>query len=142
MHVVIVYETSTGTTAKAAEAMGRQFLAQGHRCDVLSVSKADPAEVVKADLICIGGWVHGFFVVGQHPSGGALKFIARLGNLSGKQVAVFCTYKIAAGSTLRQLAEPLEQKGATVAGRFQFRGPTPDAGFARFAQTVRPPILA
>jgi flavodoxin len=136
MDVAIVYETSTGTTAKAAEAMGKQFTAQGHRCQVLSVSKADPVAVAKADLICIGGWVQGLFVIGQHPSGGTLKFIERLGSLQGKQIVVFCTYKIAAGSTLRQLARAVEQKGATVAGRFQYRGPTPDAGFAKFAQSL------
>lgn len=136
MNIVIVYETSTGTTAKAAEAMGKLFTAQGHHCQVLSVSRADPAQVVQADLICIGGWVQGLFVIGQHPSGGTLKFIDRLGSLQGKQVVVFCTYKIAAGSTLRQLAKAVEQKGATVAGRFQYRGPTPDAGFAKFAQAL------
>lgn len=133
MNIAIVYETSTGTTAKAAEAMGRQFTAQGHECTVLSVSKANPAEVAKADLICLGGWVQGLFVIGQHPSGGILKFIDRLGNLAGKQVVVFCTYKIAAGSTLRQLAQALERKGAAVAGRFQYRGPTPNDKFVKFA---------
>jgi flavodoxin len=137
MNIVIVYETSTGTTAKAAEAMGKQFAGQGHDCQVLSVSKADPAAVAQADLVCLGGWVQGLFVVGQHPSGGILKFAERLGNLQGKQAVVFCTYKIAAGSTLSQLAKALEGKGATIVGRFQYRGPSPDDKFARFAQTLR-----
>ena len=81
MNIAIVYESSTGTTARAAEAMGRAFAALGHQCQVQSVSKADPAEVAKADLICIGAWVKGMFVIGQHPSGGSLMFIDRLGSL-------------------------------------------------------------
>jgi flavodoxin len=137
MNVAIVYETSTGTTARAAEAMGKQFSAQGHQCQVLSVSKADPTAVAHADLICLGGWVQGLLIVGQHPSGGILKFIDRLESLQGKQVVVFCTYKIAAGSTLAQLAKAVEQRGATVVGRFQFRGAAPDGKFDKFAQALR-----
>jgi flavodoxin len=133
MNIVIIYETSTGTTAQAAEAMGKLFTGGGHNCRVLSVSKADPVEAAQADLICIGGWVQGLFVIGQHPSAGTLKFIDRLGSLQGKQVAVFCTYKIAAGSTLSQMAKALERKGATVIGQFAYRGPAPDGKFTKFA---------
>lgn len=136
MNIAIVYESSTGTTAQAAEAMGKAFAAQGHQCQVQSVAKADPAQVAQADLICIGAWVKGMLVIGQHPSGGSLLFINRLGNLAGKKVAVFCTYKIAAGSTLSQMAKALEAKGATPVGQFQYRGAAPNGKFARFAQTV------
>jgi flavodoxin len=136
MNIAIVYESSTGTTARAAEAMGKAFTALGHQCQVQSVSKADPAAVAKADLICIGAWVKGMFVIGQHPSGGSLMFIDRLGSLAGKQVVVFCTYKIAAGSALSQMAKALEKKGATIAGQFQYRGPEPDSKFTKFAHAL------
>jgi flavodoxin len=137
VNIVIVYESSTGTTAAAAEAMGKSFAAAGHQCQVLSVAKADPVEVAKADLICVGAWVQGLFIFGQHPSAGALMFIDSLPNLVGKQAVVFCTYKIAAGSTLRQLTNALAQKGANVVGQFQYRGPAPDSKFTQFAQTLR-----
>ncbi len=133
MNIAIVYESSTGTTARAAEAMGQAFTALGHQCQVQSVAKAEPAEVAKADLICVGAWVKGMFIIGQHPSGGSLKFIDRLGNLAGKRLVVFCTYKIAAGSTLSQMAKALEKNGATVVGQFSYRGPEPDSKFAKFA---------
>lgn len=136
MNIAIVYESSTGTTAKAAEAMGQALAALGHQCRVESVSKANPAEVAQADLICIGGWVKGMFIIGQHPSEGSLKFINRLGELSGKQAVVFCTYKIAPGSTLHQMAEAMQQHGAAVIGQFRYRGPAPDAKFSQFAKTL------
>ena len=137
MNIAIVYESNTGTTATAAQAMGREFTRLGHQCQVQSVAKADPAEVANADLICIGAWVKGMFVIGQHPSEGALKFIARLGGLAGKRAVVFCTYKIAAGSTLSQMGKALENQGAVVAGKFQYRGHHPDAKFTQFAQALR-----
>ncbi len=137
MNIAIVYESSTGTTATAAQAMGKEFTQLGHQCQVQSVAKADPVEVAKADLICIGAWVQGMLIFGQHPSEGALKFITRLGNLAGKRTVVFCTYKIAAGSTLSQMGKALETQGAVVAAQFQFRGHHPDAKFTQFAQTLR-----
>ena len=137
MNIAIIYESSTGTTAKAAEAMGQALTALGHQCRVQSVSRANPGEVAQADLICIGGWVKGMFIVGQHPSEGSLRFIDRLGDLAGKQAVVFCTYKIAPGSTLRQLAQAMQQHGAVVMGQFHYRGPVPDAKFSQFATALQ-----
>ena len=133
MNIAIVYDSQTGTTAKAAEAMGKLFAVQSHECQVLSLSKADPALVAEADLICLGSWTKGLFVIRQHPTAGIMRFIERLGDLTGKKAVVFCTYKIAIGSTLRQMAQPLAGNGAEVVGQFKFRGPEPDGKFASFA---------
>ena len=65
MKIAIVYDSSTGTTAKAAEAMGKTLQEQGHECQVQSVMQADPAAVSEADLICVGSWVHGLFIRGD-----------------------------------------------------------------------------
>ena len=136
MNVEIVYDSSTGTTAKAARSMGKTLEELGHQCRVQSVMQADPADMSDADLICIGTWVKGLFIVLQHPTEGSMQFIKRLGNLSGKQVVVFCTYKLAAGSTLRRMANALEGKGANVIGQFKYRGPEPNSSFASFASSL------
>lgn len=136
MKIEIVYDSSTGTTAAAAEAMGKTFENLGHDCRVQSVNDANPAEVSQADLICVGSWVQGWFIFGQHPTAATLRFARELENLEGKKVVVFCTYKIAIGSTLRQIAEPLEQKGADVVGRFKYRGPEPTSKFEKFATSL------
>ena len=44
MNIAIVYDSSTGTTAKAAEAMGKAMEAHGHSCRVQPIASADPAE--------------------------------------------------------------------------------------------------
>lgn len=137
MNIAIVYDSKTGTTAKAANAMSQKLAALGHTCSVKSISQADVAEIAKADLICVGSWVQGLFIVMQHPTAGVMQFIERLGSLSGKKAVVFCTYKIAPGSTLSKMAQALEAKGATVAGQFKYRGPEPDAAFVSFAESLK-----
>ena len=136
MNIAIVYDSSTGTTAKAAQRMGKTLEAHGHQCRVQSISLADPAEVSEADLICIGSWVKGLFIIRQHPTEGTMRFIEGLGDLSGKNTIVFCTYKLAIGSTLRQMAQALEGKGAKVVGQFKYRGPDPNNKFASFAKSL------
>lgn len=136
MNIAIVYDSSTGTTAKAAETMGKMLEAQGHQCQVQRIVEADPAEVSQADLICIGSWVKGLFIIRQHPTEGTMRFIEQLDNLSGKNAVVFCTYKLAIGSTMRQMAKPLEGKGADVVGQFKYRGPDPNSQFAAFAASL------
>lgn len=136
MKVSIVYDSSTGTTRQAAEAMGKILDEKGHEVQVQRVVEADPAEVAQADLICVGSWVQGWFIIKQHPTDTTLRFLDQLGDLTGKQTVVFCTYKLAAGSTLGQLARPLEGKGAQVVGQFKFRGPKPDGKFAGFATAL------
>ena len=136
MNISIIYDSSTGTTAKAAETMGKMMEKHGHQCRVQSLAQADPANVSEADLICIGSWVKGLFIIRQHPTEGTMRFIERLGDLAGKNVVVFCTYKLAIGSTLRQMAQALEGKGAKVAGQFKYRGPEPNSKFALFVKSL------
>jgi len=136
MNIAIVYDSSTGTTAKAAETMGKTMEAHGHRCQVQSVAQADPADVSEADLICVGSWVKGLFIIRQHPTEGTMQFIEQLGDLSGKNAIVFCTYKLAAGSTLRQMAQALEEKGAVIVEQFKYRGPEPKNKFTLFTRTL------
>jgi flavodoxin len=136
MNIEIVYDSSTGTTAKAAQAMGNMLKDLGHQCRVQSVAQADPDDVAKADLICVGTWVKGLFIIMQHPTEGPMYFIERLENLAGKKVVTFCTYKLAAGSTLSQMAKVIEGKGAEVVEQFKYRGPEPNSSFASFASSL------
>lgn len=136
MNISIVYDSSTGTTAKAAEAMGKTMEEHGHQCRVQSVANADPVDVSDADLICLGTWVKGLFIIMQHPTPGSMQFIDRLGDLGGKEAVVFCTYKLATGSTLPRMAKALERKGAQVVGQFKYRGPEPNSEFLAFVSSL------
>ena len=65
-----------------------------------------------------------------------MDFIEQMGNLADKKVVVFCTYKLAAGSTLSQMAKVLEGKGAEVVGQFKYRGPETNSSFTSFASSL------
>ncbi len=128
MKVAIVYETHTGTTSAAAEEMAQVVRAAGHECTAESISNAQPAKINRADAIVIGCWTKGWFIIRQHPSDGIADFVDQL-TLNGKPTAVFITYKIAAGSTLRMLAAHAEAAGGKVTGMYQVKGPKVPDGF-------------
>ena len=129
MNVAIVFDSETGTTKAAAEAMADITRAAGHDCTVGSVQDADPATVSAADAICVGSWCKGLFFVAQHATEATMAFIDTLGNLDGKPAAVFCTYKTAAGRMLPKMAARLRSRGADVTGSFKSRGPKAAPGF-------------
>lgn len=138
MNVAIVYDSHTGTTARAARAMAQVFTATGHSCVVSSVQGAVASEVAEADLICVGSWTQGLLLFGQHATRQTMDFVDRLGDLGGKQAVVFCTYKIATGKMLPKMAAALQQRGANVRGRFKFRSHVPNGDFSAFVQSLRP----
>ena len=129
MNVAIVFDSETGTTKAAAEAMAELVRAAGHHCTVSSVQDADPATVSRADAICVGSWCKGLFFIRQHATEATMGFIDGLGSLDGKPSAVFCTYKTAVGGMLRKMAARLESRGASVTGLFKSRGPVAAEGF-------------
>ena len=90
----------------------------------------------EADLIYVGSWVKGLFIILQRPTERSMQFIERLGNLIGKKAMVFCTYKLATGSTLSRMSGALEGKGAKVLGQFKYRGPEPNSEFALLATSL------
>ena len=135
MKVAIVYETHTGTTAAAAEKMAEIVRLAGHECTVENISNADVAKVARADAIAIGCWTKGWFVIMQHPSDGILDFVSGL-SINHKPVAVFATYKLAVGSTLRKLADAVESSGGKVTGMYRVKGPKVPQGFEAWVKSL------
>jgi flavodoxin len=137
MEVAIVYDSETGTTKAAAEAMSELVREAGHGCIVSSVQDADPATVSAADAVCVGSWCKGLFFVGQRATEATMDFIDGLGNLDSKPAAVFCTYKTAVGGMLPKMAARLERHGANVTGSFKSRGPFAAKGFGNWVESLR-----
>ena len=136
MQVAIVFDSETGTTKGAAEAMAELVREAGHECTISSVQEADPAAVSAADALCVGSWCKGLFFVRQHATNATMDFIDRLDGLGGKPAAVFCTYKTAVGGMLRQMAARLEGHRANVSGSFKSRGPIADPGFGAWVNSL------
>jgi flavodoxin len=135
MKVAIVYETSTGTTSAAAEKMAEVVRLAGHECTVENISNADPRKVGRADAVAIGCWTKGWFIIRQHPSDGILDFVEKL-TLNGRPTAVFATYKLALGPTLRTLSMAAEAAGGKVTGMYSVKGPNVPDGFEAWVQSL------
>jgi flavodoxin len=134
MKVGIVYDTHTGITAAAAEKMAEVVRAAGHECALANVSNADSA-LTGAKAVVLGAWTQGWFIIRQHPSEPMMRWLEDA-SLTGRQVAVFATYKLAVGSTVRQLADKAESAGGKVTGLYQVKGPNVPAGFEDWVQSL------
>ena len=134
MRVAIIYDTHTGTTAGAAEQMADVVRAAGHECNVANTSNAEDA-LSGAKAIVLGAWTQGWFVIRQHPSEPMMRWLDDA-SLSGRTVAVFATYKLAVGSTMRQLANAAESAGGKVTGLYKVKGPNVPDGFEDWVRSL------
>ena len=115
MKAAILVESLTGNTWKAGERIGSLLQQEGWSITGLNrVRQPDHAAVQEADMVIVGTWVHGLFVVGQAPWG--LGGIDKLPMMRGKKSAVFCTFALNPAKTLDKLTNAVMGRGADVLG--------------------------
>ena len=115
MKAALLVESLTGNTWKAAERIADDLTQEGWTIAGLAkVRQPDLAAIQDADIVLVGTWVHGLFVVGQTPW--ALATISNLPAMRGKQAAVFCTFALNPGKSLDKLTGAVEATGASVLG--------------------------
>ena len=115
MKAALLVESLTGNTWKAAEMVADNLTQEGWTITGLDKLR-DPgyAAIQEADLVLVGTWVHGLFVVGQAPW--ALATISNLPPMRGKRAAVFCTFALNPGKSLDKLTHAVHATGAEVVG--------------------------
>lgn len=112
MNVVVIHQSRTGNTKRAAELIGGAAKAAGATVAVRPVSNLNYKELAEADLIFIGTWVDGIILFGHRPGDLAkLKQVPRLWN---KRVAIFMTHAVNPGNATDKLAAVLLDGGADV----------------------------
>jgi hypothetical protein len=115
MKAAILAESLTGNTWKAGEMIAGHLQQAGWEITGLSrMRRPDYSAVQDADLVLVGTWIHGLFVVGQTPWG--LGEMAKLPVMKGKKAAAFCTYALNPGSSLQKMTGVLDLLGAEVLG--------------------------
>lgn len=114
VRTVLIYESLTGTTQKAAELIAEELRSSGVEVTACSVDEVDFAAIAQADLVVVGSWVDGLLIVGQRP--GKAGKLRQLPVIDGKKAAVFCTYAINPGKTLAKLTEIVTDLGGDVIG--------------------------
>lgn len=111
----IVYRSRTGTTRRYADAIGAHLRTRGVDASVVSVGEFDMAALADVDLLLLGCWTDGLFVVLQHPDGPWLEFARALPALARPRVALFTTYRLATGSMFARMRTALAARA--LAGR-------------------------
>ncbi len=134
MKVAVVYASRTGNTRRAAELIGTAVEERGHDVSVHSVDALDFKALADADLVVLGTWVAGHFVIGQKP--GDARRLARVPKLTGKPVALFLTYAINPGGALGKFEKELQRVGASVIGGYAWKRNALPAGVESFVDGV------
>jgi flavodoxin len=115
MKAAILIESLTGNTWKAGELIASRLQEENWSISGFSsVKEPDFAGIQAADVVVIGTWVHGLFVVGQAPW--AVDRLRALPAMAGKQAAVFCTFALNPGKSLDVMTRTISSRGADVIG--------------------------
>ena len=115
MKAAILFLSLTGNTRKAGELIAANLQQEGWGITaVSSMKELELSAIQQADVVVVGTWVHGLFVVGQAPWG--LGAISHMPALRGKLAATYCTFAINPGKTLDKLDRAVSGVGAEVIG--------------------------
>jgi len=107
MKAFVTYLSKTGITRKYASEIDAVLRNNQVESNMQNIHDADPSEAAEADLVLLGAWCHGLFILLQHPDKPWVEFARKLPDLSGKKVALFTTYKLATGSMFKKMKKQL-----------------------------------
>jgi flavodoxin len=125
----VVYRSATGTTRRLAEEIGAHLESRGLTTTVQSVGDCDPASLAGADLVLLGCWTSGLFVVAQHPDEPWMAFVRDVPVLAGARVGLFTTYKLATGSMFAKMRAAVGSRATRIDLELKSRdGHLSDAG--------------
>ena len=114
MKALVIWESVTGTTRKAANRIAAGLRAAGIETTVNSVTNINHAALSAADLVVVGSWTDGLVFFGQKP--GRQSRLWALPYMTGKRAFVYCTYAVDAGHAVDKLAAIVQNRGAEVLG--------------------------
>lgn len=134
MRALVIHESLTGNTRTAARHIVDELVAEGWDASECSSREVHLAALQAADVLIVGSWVDGLFLVGQRPGGsGKLSKLPLLGN---KPTYVYVTYALDPGKTLAKLTALIEERHGDVVGGMTIRRNELRDGAIEFAHRV------
>ena len=130
MRIVVLSQSRTGNTRRAAEMIGGSAEATGAEVSVHPVTEPDLDALAAADLVIIGTWCDGAIFLGHRP--GDARKIKALPKLHGVPVAAYVTYAYHAGKAVNRFAKLLERQGMDVVATESLRRDLLPAGVDAF----------
>jgi len=134
VNAIVIYESLTGNTKKAAGFIVDHLRSHGTSATACPTTAIDFQALADADLVIVGSWTDGLFLFGQKPASAGR--LSQLPFLSGKNAAVFCTYALETGKTLEKLESIIQDRGANVIGGMAIRRNKLEEGSAEFVERV------
>ena len=131
---MVIYESLTGHTQFVAERAAAEFERNGIETMVCPATYVDLQWLSESELVLVGSWVDGFFVVGQRP--GRASRIYGLPAMANKRCAVFCTFALNPGKVIEKLTAIMEAHGAEVIGGMAIRRDDLEGGAVDMAGRV------
>jgi flavodoxin len=135
----VVYRSRSGTTRRYAEAIGKHLASRGVETSVVSVGECDLASLASVDLLLLGCWTNGWFVIHQHPDQPWLDFVRAMPQVDGARVGLFTTYRLVTGSMFAKMRAALARRVPDPIVELQSRdGRLSDADIAALDRFVGP----
>lgn len=119
MRAIVIYESLTGNTRKAADLIVAELERSGVTASACPITQVDLQALSQADVVIVGSWVDGMILFGQRP--GRSGRLTKLPVIDGKTAAVYCTYAVDPGKTLEKLATIVRRRGGEVVGGFAIK---------------------
>jgi hypothetical protein len=117
---VVIYESLTGNTKRAAELIGRELAEHGIESTICPITAIDLQALSAADLVVVGSWTDGMFFFGQRPGrGGRIK--DKLPAMAGKRAVTYITFALEPRRALDKLSDIVRATGADVIGGMAIR---------------------
>jgi ferredoxin len=111
MRTLILYESCTGNTELAAEAVRRTLEKEGHQCEMRRYRETPPDKLAGYDLYCFATPIQGFA-----PLAPVYRYLKALPDLPGKPAFIVTTGAAWPGQGHRMMARLLHRHGMAVLG--------------------------
>lgn len=135
MRTVVIYESKTGNTERAARLIADELIAAGHEVAVFPTKAVDLKTVADADLIIAGTWVDGLILFGHRP-GGAGNWVKHVPELWNKPTFAFMTYAARPGNAIAKFSDLLRAIGCDVRGGLELHRRHLDTDAPDFTRAV------
>lgn len=110
MKALVIYYSKKGTTRQFAYEIDKFLKSAELDSRMISIYDVQPEDINQADILLIGCWTHGLFVILQHPDKTWRQYARQFPELAGKKVGFFTTYKLATGSMFSKMNKTLKEK--------------------------------
>jgi hypothetical protein len=106
----------------------------GWEATVCSDVRVELEALSHADVVVVGSWTDGIFVVAQRP--GRAGRLRALPYMRGKRAAVYCTFALNPGKTIEKMTSIVEGRGANVLGGMAIKRTDLEGGTKDFVERL------